>query len=127
MSRLVGPAEPVREVEVQLARTVDRLRSLSLDRLGRPAGDGPSPADRAHALSRYFVNLAYRAGRTGDGLSTGDAPPALPRLGDHAAGDQLQVLVREYLIVAATRADSPESRAELDDARRRLLELRRLT
>ncbi len=125
MNRPIGLTGPEREVEVQLARTVDRLRSLPLDRLGRPRGGGPSPADRAHALSRFFVNLAYRTRPIGAGTLAGDVPPELPRLGDHAAGDQLEVVVRDYLIVAATRADAPGVDSELVDAGRKLLEVRR--
>jgi len=125
MTRLAEPPEPPGETEAQLARTVDRLRSLPLDRLRRPGRDGLSPADRAHVLSRHFVDLAYRTRPIGAGTLAGDVPPELPRLGDHAAGDQLEVVVRDYLIVAATRADAPGVDSELVDAGRKLLEFRR--
>ena len=67
---------------------VDRLRSLGPARLARAVGVGGSPADKsaadlAHALAQRVADL----------MDAG----SVPRLADHAAGDQLAVLVADLL------------------------------
>lgn len=78
----------VEAVERQLARTGELLRSLSIERLSRCSDDGTSPADRAYDLAAEI--LARTASVSAPGVQ-------LPRLGPHAAGDQLVLIGREFL------------------------------
>ena len=87
---------------------VDRLRSLGPARLARAVGVGGSPADKspAHAspadkspadaspADKSAADLAHAlAQRVADLMVAG----SVPRLADHAAGDQLAVLVADLL------------------------------
>lgn len=119
----------VGDVEEQLVRTVDRLRSVALVRLGRPETNGMTPADRAHRLSSQLVSITYRLRARSALDAAGDAVPRLPRLADHAAGDQLRVIGGELLAAVRGGAErGSELRADLiaDLTRiaRQLLELR---
>jgi hypothetical protein len=68
--------------------------------------DGPSVAERAYELSQYLVAVAVRV----DGRDA----PALPRLADVSAGDQLAVVGHD-LVAALRRAFAHEHTD--DDAR----------
>jgi hypothetical protein len=91
------PRRPER-LRLEVARTADRLRTMSLVRLGAPLPEGGSRADRAFALAQQCADaaaaLAHRSQR------------ALPALPGPTAGDVLAVcgldLAEE---VAAQRAD----------------------
>ena len=77
---------------------VDRLRSLGPARLARAVGVGGSPADKSAADASPAVkspaDLAHAlAQRVADLMVAG----SVPRLADHAAGDQLAVLVADLL------------------------------
>ncbi|HEX8498454.1 MAG TPA: hypothetical protein VF661_14760 [Actinomycetales bacterium] len=72
----------------EVTRVADRLSSLGLPRLNRPADDG-SPADRAHAAAQRLADLAAD--------SAGRACRPVPRLAAHAGGDQLVVLAQDLL------------------------------
>lgn len=91
MSTMVEGDEYARE----LARVVERLRTMPLTRLA-------TCADGVFALCGTFADLAHESG---SGLA---GAQALPRLGDHALPDQLQVLGVELAAVgdpdAITRA-----------------------
>lgn len=71
----------------QVERIADRLRSLGVDRLGRPDGHGVSIADEVHEACLALASAQ------------------VPRLADTASGDQWSVIATEYL--ARARADSP--------------------
>ena len=74
------------EYERELARVVERLRTMPLTRLS-------GCADDAFALCCAFADLAHESG---SGLPGAEA---LPRLGDHALPDQLRVLGMELVAV----------------------------
>jgi hypothetical protein len=75
------------EYERELARVVERLRTMPLTKL-------TTCADQVFALCRQFAELASAAGSTLPGARS------LPRLGDHALPDQLQVLGMELAATA---------------------------
>jgi hypothetical protein len=79
----------------EIARVSDRLRTLPLTRLSAPFPPYESRAAAAHALAQRLATAAQ-------GIEARDspAPPAwreVPRLADHAAGDQVAVTGRELL------------------------------
>ena len=78
---------PGEEYERELARVVERLRTMPLTRLN-------SCSDAVFDLCRSLADLAHESG---SGLSGGQS---VPRLGDHALPDQLQVLGMEIAAVA---------------------------
>ena len=78
MSDLASPAA-VEEFRRERDRCVDRLRGMPLTRL-------PASAD-----------LAYGAACALLALTPDTAGHALPRLADHAAGDQLAVVADDFL------------------------------
>ncbi|MDP3972197.1 MAG: hypothetical protein Q8P61_04705 [Candidatus Nanopelagicales bacterium] len=125
----VDVADLIDNVEEQLVRTVDRLRSVTLVRLGHPEANGLTPADRAHRLSSQLVSITYRIRARGALDAAGDAVPRLPRLADHAAGDQLRVVGGELLAAVRDGADlraepRTELQADVTCIARQLLELR---
>ncbi len=75
-------------LRTEMGRVSDRLRSLGLVRLDRPAVGG-SLADRAHATSQRLADLAA--------ASAGRPALPVPRLASHAAGDQVTVLASDVL------------------------------
>jgi hypothetical protein len=91
------------ELETELRRVVDRLRSASLTALADPAGRWPSRADAAYALAQALADAAAAAG--------GDPPRALPRLGDPVVADQVAVCGADLL--DAARDDVPADLLEL--------------
>jgi hypothetical protein len=108
-----GPAE---ELAVQLERTVDRLRSMGIARLGASFEPEPTRADAAFAVVQRVADAAARL--------EGREPVAVPRLHDSAVGDQLAVCGRD-LLAAAQAAPGPEADALLTDVAASLLDLRR--
>lgn len=89
--------------ERELNRVVDRLRGMTMSRL-------PASAALAFAASQQLLSMAMAAG---DSL-----PAELPRLGDHAAGDQLAVIAHDFM---ALQPSDDEVTAATD----LLIELRR--
>ncbi len=77
------------QVRAETARLVDRLTTLGPARLARAGPTGATPADRAHDLAQRLADLAAAA--------TARTPRDVPRLGDHAAGDQVAVLAQDVL------------------------------
>ena len=102
--------------EADLRRTVDRLRTLGLDRLKASFAPEPTRADAAYAV----------AGRLADAAADLDGGPrrALPRLADQAVGDQVAVCGHE-LLAASSVADRAVGDAALSLAADDLLDLRR--
>jgi hypothetical protein len=70
------------EYERELARVVERVRTMPLTKL-------PTCADSVFATCGELADLAHAYGSALPGAA------ALPRLGDHALPDQLQVLGME--------------------------------
>ena len=83
-------------------RCVDRLRGMTLARL-------PEAAALAHAAARRIVDLTPGAGGR-----------PLPRLADHAAGDQLAVVASDFLAAAPDAAALDQGTAILTELRRSL-------
>ncbi len=90
------------KLRTELGRVADRLRTLGLARLDRPAAGG-SPADRAHATSQRLADLAAAA--------AGRPARLVPRLASHAAGDQVTVLAADVL----AEGDGPAVAAAADE------------
>lgn len=102
---------PAAQFADQLTRTVDRLRSLSLARLGAPFEPEATRADAARWTAQRLADVAAEL--------EGGPVRTLPRLADAAVGDQVAVCGRDVL--AAAPGDSPL----LVDLADELLELRR--
>lgn len=79
------------EYERELARVVERVRTMPLTRLS-------TSSDSVYALCCSLADLAKDVG---SGLAGG---LSVPRLGDHGLPDQLQVLGMELATVADTMA-----------------------
>jgi hypothetical protein len=80
------------DVEVELARVVDMLRSMPIPKLGRPMVDeGPTRAQAARDLAQWLADAA--AGQAGW------SHREVPDVGDPAVGDQIAVTGRDLLDV----------------------------
>jgi hypothetical protein len=116
----VGSVRPVagdlaQELSAEVSRVSDRLRTLGHARLARPLdvasrstprpsrlldpGHGaesgtssPSVADAAHGLAQQLADLAADA--------EGRPRALVPRLGDHAVGDQVAVTGNDLIVLA---------------------------
>jgi len=108
---------PVERFSAQLERTVDRLRTLGIARLGASFDPEPTRADAARAEAQRLADDAA-------GLE-GCPTRVLPRLADAAVGDQVAVCGRDLLAAAQLRDDEADVVRLLDAAARRLLDLRR--
>lgn len=100
------------EVQTEVNRVVDRLRSMTLARLAAPWQGFDSMAAGARGLAQ---RLADRAADVG-----GWPRRAVPDVGDAAVGDQVAVTAADLLaldlpadILAATAADLREFRLSL--------------
>ena len=98
-----------------LERTVDRLRSLALVRLGAEFHPEATRADAARDLVQQLADQAADLSAT--------SRRTVPRLADSAVGDQLAVVGRDLLeeAVLAERLDVLESSAAALLALRRRL------
>ena len=86
---------------VELQRVIDRLRTMPLTKLH-------ACADEAHRTAKHLVML------------TPDAHRDLPRLADHACGDQLAVIGQDFQRVQKDEAAIAEATAALVELRRAL-------
>jgi len=111
------PRTPTERFEADLRRTVDRLRTLGLDRLGASFEPEPTRADAAHAVATRLADAAADL--------VGTPRRALPRLADQAVGDQVAVCGHELLAAAAAAPDRTLADAALGLAADDLLDLRR--
>jgi hypothetical protein len=110
-------ARPVpKRYEADLERTVDRLRGLALARLSAPFEPEATRADAAHALAQRLADLAADV--------AGQPHRVVPRLADHAAGDQVAVCGRD-LLDAALAHPSDMADAALAEGGELLTDLRR--
>ncbi|MGD9954489.1 MAG: hypothetical protein AB7O74_12000 [Candidatus Nanopelagicales bacterium] len=109
-----GADDPARRFFDQLGRTVDRLRSLSLDRLSAAYEPEPTRADAGRSLAQRLADAAATL--------EGRDRRTLPRLADAAVGDMVAVCGRDLLVAALERGDADAVLAALADD---LLDLRR--
>jgi hypothetical protein len=89
------PAGLAERLAVEITRVSERLRTLPLARLSAPLPPHPSRAAAAHALAQRLATAAQ-----GIDCRALPQPPTwrtVPRLADHAAGDQVAVTGRELL------------------------------
>jgi hypothetical protein len=103
------PSPPViQRLAGEIARVSDRLRTLSLDRLSGPLPPYASRAEAGRALAQRLADAAQGI----EGRGSGEPPSwrEVPRLGDHAAGDQVAVTGQDLLAaLAAAEADDEVS------------------
>lgn len=97
------------DVRVELARVVDRLRSIPLDRLSRPWGGHSSLAAGARALAQRLADQAADIG--------GWSRREVPDVGDAAVGDQVAVTGRDLLAVSPGEDVLARVAADLRDFR----------
>ena len=93
------------EFERELNRIVDRLRGMTMTRL-------PASADLAHATAQRLLSMTIAAG--------GSLPAELPRLGDHAAGDQLAVIAHYFMALKPSNDEVTAATELLTELRRSL-------
>ena len=104
-------SQTAQSLRIECSRVVDRLHSLVSARLCRTDEQGSTPADRAHQVAQRLADLAADAvGR--------DRRP-VPRLADHAVGDQVAVLGADVLAEGDDAAQAA-ALAELTALRRSL-------
>ena len=108
MLGLEEPTDPVELLALEVRRVSDRLRSLSLSRLGAPLPPYASRADAGHALAQLLAD----AGADLDGRPR----RVVPRLGDESVGDQVAVTGRDLVVAAraGTAADEAVAAALAD-------------
>ncbi|RZS87334.1 hypothetical protein EV189_2759 [Motilibacter rhizosphaerae] len=87
------------DLQTELRRAVDRLRTTALSALARPGADGRTPADAAYSVAQELADAAARL--------EGEPARPLPRLGDPVVADQLAVCGADLLAL-----DPPASVAE---------------
>ena len=111
------PRTPTERFEADLRRTVDRVRTLGLDRRRASFEPEATRADAAHAV----------AGRLADAAADLEGAPrrAVPRLADQAVGDQVAVCGHDLLSAASATTDRAVADAVLGRAADDLLDLRR--
>jgi hypothetical protein len=101
--------------EADLRRTVDRLRGMGLARLAAGFEPEPTRADAARVVAQRLADLAAEV--------AGEPVRGVPRLGDHAVGDQVAVCGRD-LLDASLVHPSERADAALDEGAALLLDLR---
>lgn len=93
------PIEPTAETFLgELARVVERLRTMGEPRLGARSGPEASRADGAREVAQRFADTAAAA--------AGEAARLLPRLSDLAVGDQLGVTGHD-LVASGVSLEEP--------------------
>jgi hypothetical protein len=106
------------EATRQLDLLVQRLRDLGPARLGRVGDSGRTPAQAAHDLAQRLAD--DRADLVGEQRRP------VPRLDDHAVGDQVAVVGRELLATLTEIADR-QAAVRVEAAARRAIERLRAT
>lgn len=93
------------EFDRELNRVVDRLRGMTMTRL-------PASAHLAYATAQHLLSMTIAAG---DNL-----PAEPPRLGDHAAGDQLAVIAHDFMALQPSDEEVAAATELLTELRRSL-------
>ena len=97
------------DVQTEVTRVVDRLRSMPLARLAAPWQDYPSMAAGARALAQRWADRA---------ALLGDWPVReVPDVGDAAVGDQVAVTAADLLALAPPDAVVTEVAADAREFR----------
>jgi hypothetical protein len=111
------PRTPVERLEADLRRTVDRLRTLGLARLGASFEPEPTRADAARGVAQRLADAAADV--------EGVPRRTLPRLADPAVGDQVAVCGHDLLAAVAAGHGVADVEAVVLAAADDLLDLRR--
>ena len=101
------PQELEEQIRAEVRRLVDRLATLTAERLTAPAPPYDSSAAAAHTLAQRFVDV------TAD-LEGNDAVPRLPYVDELVVADQLAVTVQDFRAAWDARRDNVP---HLDDGR----------
>ena len=108
---------PVERLEADLRRTVDRLRTLGLARLGASFDPEPTRADAARGVAQRLADAAADL--------EGRPRRTVPRVADSAVGDQVAVCGHDLLAAVAAGAGVADAGAVVLAAADDLLDLRR--
>jgi hypothetical protein len=111
------PRTPVERLEADLRRTVDRLRTLGLARLGASFAPEPTRADAARDVAQRLADLAADL--------EGAPRRTVPRLADAAVGDQVAVCGHDLVAAVAALPAGRDADADVLAAADLLLDLRR--
>ena len=111
------PRTPVERLEADLRRTVDRLRTVGLARLGASFDAEPTRADAARGVAQRLADAAADL--------EGGPRRTVPRVADAAVGDQVAVCGHDLLAAVAAGDGVPEAEAVVLAAADDLLDLRR--
>jgi glycine/D-amino acid oxidase-like deaminating enzyme len=112
---LAGAA--VERLETQLGRTMDRLRTLGVARLGASFEPEATRAEAARRVAQRLADLAAEL--------EGCEPRTVPTLADAAVGDQVAVCGRDLLSAIAAGHGVGRGEAAARVAADLLLDLRR--
>jgi hypothetical protein len=107
----------VARLEVQLGRTVDRLRTLGVARLAASFEPEPTRADAARGVAQRLEDLAAEV--------ESREPRTLTKLADSAVGDQVAVCGHDLLAALASGIGAGERESVAGVAADLLLDLRR--
>jgi hypothetical protein len=111
------PRTPVERLEADLRRTVDRLRTLGLARLGASFAPEPTRADAARGVAQRLADAAADL--------EGGPRRTLPRVADPAVGDQVAVCGHDLRAAVAPGLGVAGAEAVVLAAAEDLLDLRR--
>ena len=111
------PRTSVERLEADLHRTVDRLRTLGLARLGASFEPEPTRADAARGVAQRLADAAAEL--------EGGPRRTVPRVADAAVGDQVAVCGHDLLAAVAAGGDVARVEAVVLAAADDLLDLRR--
>ena len=111
------------ELEREVRRVADRLRSLPLARLAQPVDGYPSRAAAARAAAQALADAAAELE-----AEPGDAPVPreVPVLADAAAADVIAVTGTDLLLASAAAEDDPRASRVVAAALEALRQVRRL-
>ncbi|NHC14454.1 hypothetical protein [Motilibacter deserti] len=108
---------PRDELEREVRRVADRLRTLAVGRLGEPAPPWPSRAAAARAAAQALADAAAQL--------EGEPRRELPGLADTASGDLVAVCGSDLLSVLDERAGQGDGEPAVDAALGALRDVRR--
>ena len=98
-------SDDLSEFERELSRVVARLRGMTMARLTESAA-------LSYAASQRLLSMTIAAGD--------NVPAELPRVGDHAAGDQLAVIAYDFMALQPNIDEVTAATALLTELRRSL-------
>lgn len=98
-------------------RVCDRLRSMSLARLGAALADGRSRAGAALACAQQLADIVGQ-------VASWPVARCVPPLPDHAVGDAVAVMVNDLVAELDLAGWNPQAEASCAEAVRQLVQLR---